>query len=36
MSQKIEIINHPGDDIGITGYFLDNTKLTVVAMLTAL
>ncbi len=36
MSQKIDVINHPGDIIGITGYFLDNTKLGVMAQLTAL
>ena len=36
MSQKIEIINHPSDKIGITGFFLNNTKNGILAMLTGL
>jgi hypothetical protein len=34
MSQKLDIINHPGDIIGIAGFFLDNSRLGVMAMLT--
>jgi hypothetical protein len=34
MSQKVENINHPGDIIGITGYFMNNTKIGMMAMLT--
>ena len=34
MSQKLDCINHPGDTIGITGFFLNNTRLGIIAMLT--
>ena len=33
-SQKLDCINHPKDIIGITGFFLNNTKLGIIAMLT--
>jgi hypothetical protein len=36
MSQRIDVINHPGDIIGIVGFFLNNTELGMMAMLTGL
>jgi hypothetical protein len=36
MSQSIDIINHPSDVLGIAGFFLDNTKLGMIAHITGL
>lgn len=36
MDKAVDIIYHPGDSIGLAGFFLNNTDKNIIASLTAL